>query len=100
MSACSCPCGPVGDQPGLCGRVQEVVEQLERVYAAAPTPEDYMKYQLHMHTGLEVAHIDQWFRERRARDAPGNTPSAAQGALSTPHHQNGCTWRACSRHVT
>lgn len=75
------------------------MEQLERVYAAAPTPEDYMKYQLHMHTGLEVSHIDQWFRERRARDAPGNPPPAAQGAHFSGASRTRCTCGACRRHA-
>lgn len=52
-------------------------EQLERVYAAAPVPEDYMKYQLHVHSGLEVAAIDRWFSLRRSADA-------CAGALGAP----------------
>ena len=59
---------------------QEVAGQLETVYAAAPLPEDYMKYQLHMRTGLDVPRIEAWFQARRARDAAGGPPGKPAGA--------------------
>lgn len=35
----------------------------------APVPEEYMKYQLHLNTGMEMEQIDQWFMDRRARQS-------------------------------
>ena len=59
---------------------QEVERQLEQAYAAAPVPEAYMKYQLHVRSGLEVAAIEKWFRARRSRDDAAASGSAAQPA--------------------
>ena len=39
---------------------------LEEVFRVAPVPEDYMKYQLHLSTGMEVPQIEQWFQNRRS----------------------------------
>lgn len=40
---------------------------MEDVYRVAPVPEEYMKYQLHLNTGLEMDQIDQWFKDRHER---------------------------------
>ena len=32
-------------------------------------PEEYMKYQLHLNTGMEMEQIEQWFKDRRARQS-------------------------------
>jgi len=47
---------------------------LEDVYRVAPVPEDYMKYQLHMSTGMEVPQIEQWFQHRRSNDSSSQRP--------------------------
>lgn len=51
---------------------------LEEVYRAAPVPEDYMKYQLHLSTGMEVPQIELWFQNRRSRDGGGSTPAEGE----------------------
>lgn len=48
---------------------QGVEQQLEEVYRVAPVPEEYMKYQLHLNTGLEMDQIDKWFQERPSRQS-------------------------------
>lgn len=46
---------------------QAAEQQLEEVFRVAPVPEEYMKYQLHLNTGMEMEQIDQWFKDRRSR---------------------------------
>ena len=70
---------------------QEVERQLEQVYAAAPVPEEYMKYQLHMRSGLEVAAIDKWFHARRSRDA-------SSGGAAQPAAQQQGGGQTCNLH--
>lgn len=47
---------------------------LEEVFQVAPVPEDYMKYQLHLSTGMEVPQIEQWFQNRRSTDGSSQRP--------------------------
>ena len=47
---------------------------LEEVFRVAPVPEDYMKYQLHLSTGMEVPQIEQWFQNRRSGDGSSQRP--------------------------
>ena len=54
--------------------LQEAHNMLEDVYRVAPVPEDYMKYQLHMSTGMEVPQIEQWFQHRRSNDSSSQRP--------------------------
>ena len=54
--------------------LQEAHNMLEEVYRVAPVPEDYMKYQLHMSTGMEVPQIEQWFQHRRSNDGSSQRP--------------------------
>ena len=47
---------------------------LEEVFRVAPVPEDFMKYQLHLSTGMEVPQIEQWFQKRRSTDITNQRP--------------------------
>ena len=47
---------------------------LEEVFRVAPVPEDYMKYQLHLSTGMEVPQIEQWFQTRRSNEGGTQRP--------------------------
>ena len=57
--------------------LQDAQNILEEVYRAAPVPEEYMKYQLHLSTGMEVPQIELWFQNRRSTD--GNSGAPAEG---------------------
>lgn len=52
-----------------CAGIQAAEQQMEDVYRVAPVPEEYMKYQLHLNTGLEMDQIDQWFKDRHGRQS-------------------------------
>lgn len=47
---------------------------LEEVFRVAPVPEDYMKYQLHLSTGMDVPQIEQWFQNRRSNEGSSQRP--------------------------
>ena len=54
--------------------LQDAQSILEEVYRAAPVPEEYMKYQLHLSTGMEVPQIELWFQNRRSTDGSSGAP--------------------------
>ena len=56
-------------------RLQDAQSILEEVYRAAPVPEEYMKYQLHLSTGMEVPQIELWFQNRRSTDGSSGSPA-------------------------
>lgn len=45
----------------------EVRQYLEAVFTVCPLPEEYVKYRLHLATGLEVKQINSWFSNRRQK---------------------------------
>ena len=58
---------------------------LEEVFRVAPVPEDYMKYQLHLSTGMEVPQIEQWFQNRRSNDGGSQRPMDGAPFVMIPH---------------
>ncbi|BDA41325.1 hypothetical protein COCOBI_02-1050 [Coccomyxa sp. Obi] len=75
--------------------MQAAEQQLEEVYRVAPVPEEYMKYQLHLNTGMEMEQIDQWFKDRRARKS--TVPEIKSGATVTTGMKGGAAWENDSR---
>ena len=70
--------------------VQEAQSILEEVYRAAPVPEEYMKYQLHLSTGMEVPQIELWFQNRRTKDGGSGAP--AEGTTVHASCQSAQQW--------
>ncbi|CAL8461954.1 g1485 [Coccomyxa elongata] len=75
--------------------MQAPEQQLEEVYRVAPMPEEYMKYQLHLNTGMEMEQIDQWFKDRRACQSA--VPEIKSGATVTTGMKGGAAWENDSR---
>ena len=55
---------------------------LEEVFKVAPVPEDYMKYQLHLSTGMDVPQIEQWFQTRRSSEGSTQLPLEGEPLLA------------------
>ena len=66
--------------------LQDAQSILEEVYRAAPVPEEYMKYQLHLSTGMEVPQIELWFQNRRTTDGSSGAPAEGEN-----HHCHSCS---------
>ena len=62
----------------------EVRQYLDAVFTVCPLPEEYVKYRLHLATGLEVKQINSWFSNRRQKAkrsstlGPGQQPEDGQ----------------------
>ncbi len=61
---------------------------LEEVFRVAPVPEDYMKYQLHLSTGMEVPQIEQWFQNRRSNDGSSQRPMEGPPSVIMYSHRS------------
>ncbi len=63
----------------------EVRQYLEAVFTVCPLPEEYVKYRLHLATGLEVKQINSWFSNRRQKaKRSGGGPQAEDGQMTDP----------------
>lgn len=56
---------------------------LEEVFRVAPVPEDFMKYQLHLSTGMEVPQIEQWFQSRRSSEGGTQRPMDGEPEIAS-----------------
>ena len=66
--------------------LQDAQSILEEVYRAAPVPEEYMKYQLHLSTGMEVPQIELWFQNRRTTDGSSGAPAEGKTLHCSCYH--------------
>ena len=69
----------------------EVRQYLEAVFTVCPLPEEYVKYRLHLATGLEVKQINSWFSNRRQKakrsgQTPGQSEDGQSALLEGPQH--------------